>query len=67
MIAANHTSASASATPFVNPLPVVEREDGLFQIGWHDAGPFESRRFAESVAVYVGRRAGGAFSTLCFL
>jgi hypothetical protein len=30
----------------------VQREDGLFAIGWHDdaAGPFESREFAESVA-----------------
>jgi hypothetical protein len=52
VIAENSTSASASATPFINPRLVVEREDGLFQIGWHDdaAGPFESRAFAESVA-----------------
>jgi hypothetical protein len=31
---------------------VVERDDGKWSIGFHDnaAGPFESRRFAESVA-----------------
>jgi hypothetical protein len=41
----------------VNPrdcrtFEVVQRDDGEFAIGWHDeaAGPFPSRRFAESVA-----------------
>jgi hypothetical protein len=31
---------------------IVQRDDGMWSIGWHDdaAGPFESRRFAESVA-----------------
>jgi hypothetical protein len=31
---------------------VVERDDGMFAIGWHDgaAGPFESRTFAQAVA-----------------
>jgi len=30
---------------------VVQREDGLWSIGWHDDadGPFPSRRFAEAV------------------
>jgi hypothetical protein len=38
---------------------VVERDDGLYQIGLHDdaAGPFESRKFAETVAAKgEGRR-----------
>jgi hypothetical protein len=31
---------------------IVQRDDGLFAVGWQDdaAGPFESRRFAEAVA-----------------
>lgn len=31
---------------------VVERDDGAFQIGWHDdaAGPFPNRSFAQAVA-----------------
>jgi hypothetical protein len=31
---------------------IVQRDDGLWSIGWHDgaAGPFESRRFALAVA-----------------
>jgi hypothetical protein len=46
-------------TPTVIIEIVVERDDGLFQIGWHDdaAGPFENRQFAESVAVGEGRHA----------
>jgi hypothetical protein len=34
---------------------IVERDDGMFAIGWHDDadGPFESRRFAESVAARI--------------
>jgi hypothetical protein len=33
-------------------LPIVERDDGKFSIGFQDdaPGPFESRPFAESVA-----------------
>jgi hypothetical protein len=31
--------------------PIVQRDDGMWSIGWHDdaPGPFESRRFAEAV------------------
>jgi hypothetical protein len=38
---------------FAPPLIVVERDDGRYQIGLDDdaPGPFESRRFAESVAI----------------
>ena len=34
---------------------VVQRDDGMFAIGWHDdaAGPFESRQFAAAVAAKV--------------
>ena len=38
----------------ISPAPeVVQRDDGMFQIGWHDeaAGPFESRTFAQAVAL----------------
>jgi hypothetical protein len=33
-------------------LPVVQRDDGKWAIGWHDdaPGPFETRRHAEAVA-----------------
>jgi hypothetical protein len=32
--------------------PIIERDDGMFALGWNDgtAGPFESRTFAEAVA-----------------
>jgi hypothetical protein len=36
-----------------NPAnPIVQRDDGLWSIGWHDDadGPFESRLFALAVA-----------------
>ena len=35
-----------------NAPPVVQRDDGLWSIGWHEdaPGPFESRRFAEAVS-----------------
>jgi len=51
----NTGSAPAPATPVILPL-IVERDDGLWSIGWHDEadGPFESRRFAESVALAGG-------------
>jgi hypothetical protein len=42
-----------------DPLPiVVERDDGLWSIGWHDdaPGPFPSRRFAEQVQLQSHRR-----------
>jgi len=31
---------------------IVQRDDGMWSIGWHDDahGPFESRAFAEAVA-----------------
>jgi hypothetical protein len=34
---------------------IVQRDDGLWSLGWHDdaAGPFESRAFAEAVAAKV--------------
>jgi hypothetical protein len=34
---------------------VIERDDGLFAIGWGDdkPGPFESRQFAAAVAAKV--------------
>jgi hypothetical protein len=33
----------------------VQRDDGMWSVGWFDdaAGPFESRRFAEAVAAKV--------------
>jgi hypothetical protein len=36
---------------------IVQRDDGLWSIGWHDdaAGPFETRAFAEAVAHEVAR------------
>jgi hypothetical protein len=46
--------APVSATPFIpSPPIIVERDDGQYQIGLNDdaAGPFESRRFAESFAL----------------
>jgi hypothetical protein len=47
------TTASAPAlrVPLIPPL-ITERDDGQFQIGLGDAaaGPFATRRFAESVA-----------------
>jgi len=32
--------------------PIVQRDDGMFALGWHDGadGPFESRMLAEAVA-----------------
>ena len=39
------------------PLDVVQRDDGMFAIGWHDdaAGPFESRTLALAVAAGQAR------------
>ena len=53
----NSGSAPAPSKPFVPPQ-VFERDDGLFAIGWHDdaAGPFQSRRHAESVAASAGAK-----------
>jgi hypothetical protein len=47
------TTASAPAlrVPLIPPL-IVERDDGKFAIGFDDDAPgFESRRFAEAVAL----------------
>ena len=45
---------------------IVQRDDGLWSIGWHDdaGGPFESRRFALAVAAnQEARRARAAVSS----
>jgi hypothetical protein len=52
-------TAQPDDVPHVEAPPlVVEREDGMFQLGWHDdaPGPFESRTFAEQVAAVRLRR-----------
>jgi hypothetical protein len=38
---------------------IVERDDGMFQIGWHEyaAGPFQTRDFAQAVAIGEGQHA----------
>jgi hypothetical protein len=44
--------------PTAGPKPIVQRDDGLFQIGLDDetvAGPFESRAFAHAVAARLSR------------
>ena len=47
----NTGSAPAPATPVILPL-IVERDDGKFSISLEDDAPgFESRRFAEAVAL----------------
>ena len=47
------------------PKPIIQRDDGLWSIGWADDadGPFESRRFAEAVAAQEPRRARPAVSS----
>jgi hypothetical protein len=49
-------------TPFIQspPLVIQREEDGQYQIGWCDdaPGPFESRAFAEAVAVHELARMG---------
>lgn len=39
-------------SPYLSNHPIVERDDGKFQVGLADgaAGPFETRGFAEAVA-----------------
>ena len=57
-VALAHRSKSGNWAEYAFPdigspyKPIVERDDGLFQIGLDDdaAGPFESRKFAEAVA-----------------
>jgi hypothetical protein len=46
------TDLSVSPRRLANQFCIVQRDDGMFSIGWHDnaAGPFETRAFAESVA-----------------
>jgi hypothetical protein len=47
----NTASAPTPATPVILPL-IVERDDGKFSISLEDDAPgFESRRFAEAVAL----------------
>lgn len=42
----------------MHPQPIVQRDDGRFEIGLIEAlGPFETRQFAESVAHAVARAA----------
>jgi len=45
-------SSTITALVPATPLIIVEREDGMFAIGWHDdaPGPFPSRLFAMAVA-----------------
>jgi hypothetical protein len=45
-----HRPSAAPAAPVV-PSLVVERDDGMFALGWGDdsPGPFESRQFAHAV------------------
>jgi hypothetical protein len=51
------TTSKRPSKTAVNPLDcrtfeIVQRDDGLWSIGWRDdaAGPFESRRFTEDIA-----------------
>jgi hypothetical protein len=46
------TPAAAPCSEAATQLIVIERDDGLWSIGWHDdaAGPFESRKHAVDVA-----------------
>ena len=50
--------AEPSAPPILPPY-IIERDDGMFELGWHDeaAGPFETREFAAAVAAQLGRAA----------
>jgi hypothetical protein len=56
---ATRKSRANSPTWREHYLLAVQRDDGLWAIGWHDdaAGPFESRLFAESVAIREVRHA----------
>jgi hypothetical protein len=48
----NSDLSECATTIFIPPPLIVERDDGRYQLGLDDdaPGPFESRRFAESVA-----------------
>ncbi|MET4219821.1 glutamine cyclotransferase [Bradyrhizobium sp. LB14.3] len=52
MTAAKHERDAEQDHPTPLAEPIIQRDDGLYQLGWHDdaAGPFESRQFAEAVA-----------------
>jgi hypothetical protein len=41
------------------PTLIIQGDDGMFAIGFHDdaAGPFESRAFAQAVAAKTGAAA----------
>ena len=49
----------STQSPTSMPTAIVQRDDGLFEIGFADdaPGPFETRLFAQSV-ILAGRRAG---------
>ena len=49
----------ADLSPTLSNLPVVQRDDGMWSIGWQDdaPGPFESRQFAAAVAAHEAARA----------
>ena len=57
-------TASAPTPPFIPPL-IVERDDGMWSIGFHDdaGGPFPSRLFAVAVLAQEARRARVAVSS----
>ena len=46
------TDEPSPAAPTATDQIIVERDDGMYQLGWHDdaAGPFASRACAEAVA-----------------
>jgi hypothetical protein len=51
-------SGDGAGVPVIEAPPlVVQRDDGLWSIGWHDEapGPFETRTFAASVAAQARR------------
>jgi hypothetical protein len=49
-------SLSVSPRRFANQFCIVQRVEGMWSLGWEDdaPGPFETRRFAESVAAQCG-------------
>jgi hypothetical protein len=46
-----------AAPCILSPPPIVERDDGWFQIGWQDdaPGPFETRSFADAIRLRATR------------
>ncbi len=49
--------AAKTAVSYTSPPIIVQRDDGLFQLGVGDnaIGPFESRAFASAVAARIQR------------